>query len=164
MDNYPIITMIGSSRFKEEYEKEAKKLTLNGALVIPLIFYRENKNDFDTAIKNSEILKEICNKKIEIADIVFVVNKDGYIGKRTQESIEYAESLNKPVWYMEWYSKVETLEKPLIDPNRLVYELCNIADRDKESLISQCCKEAADCITQLFSDVNYLRRFHTGVL
>ncbi len=161
--NHPIIAMIGSSRFREDYEREAKELTLNGALVIPLIFYRENDNDFEIAVKNSEILKEICNKKIEIADVIFVVNKDGYIGKRTKETIEYAESLNKPIWYMEWYSKVRTLEKPLKDPNRIIFELCDIADCNGEALIGLRCKEAVDCITQLFGDVNYLREFGTGV-
>ena len=38
--DYPIVAMIGSSRFKQEYHDEGKRLTLEGNLVIPLCLYR----------------------------------------------------------------------------------------------------------------------------
>ena len=40
-------------------------------------------------------------RKIDLADEVFVVNIDGYIGNSTRREIEYAKSHNKPVKYLE---------------------------------------------------------------
>lgn len=98
---YPIVTMIGSSRFREEHQRESKRLTLEGNLVIPLILYRDT--DAEDAFKpnNAITLKNICDQKIELCDIVFVVNPNGYIGPRTQETIEYAKLLNKKIICME---------------------------------------------------------------
>ena len=45
-------------------------------------------------------------KKIEMADLVFVVNVDGYIGFSTAREIAYAEHLGKEVSYLEDPSKI----------------------------------------------------------
>lgn len=96
-----IITMIGSSRFRKDHEREARRLTIQGFLVIPLIFYSDTKKEYEIVKKNIDTLNRICNNKIELCDIVFVVNPNGYIGKRTQQTIEIAKSLGKEIWYME---------------------------------------------------------------
>lgn len=98
---YPIVVMAGSSRFREQYEREAKRLTLEGNLVIPLILYRDRDaiDAFDP--KNAKTLRNICDQKVELCDVLFVVNYNGYIGTRTGETIRYAESLGKSVVYME---------------------------------------------------------------
>ena len=99
--DYPIVAMIGSSRFKKEYHDEEKRLTLEGNLVIPLCLYRDT--DYIGACKPGklELLKEICDQKVRLCDYVFVVNPNGYIGHKTAESIAYAKSLSKKVVYME---------------------------------------------------------------
>lgn len=38
---------------------------------------------------------------VELCDVLFVVNYNGYIGTRTEEAIHYARSLGKKVVYME---------------------------------------------------------------
>lgn len=48
-------------------------------------------------------------KKNDLADEVFVVNKNGYIGKSTRREIKYAKSKGKPMQYME-ESKKESNE------------------------------------------------------
>lgn len=40
-------------------------------------------------------------QKIEMADDVFVVNIDGYVGDSTKREIKFAESLGKPVHWLE---------------------------------------------------------------
>lgn len=100
-NKHEIVAMVGSSRFRSSYEKEAKRLTLLGYLVIPLSLYRDKDYEDACVPENAETLKSICNYKIRICDLVFVVNKDGYIGNRTRETIEYAKSLNKKIIYME---------------------------------------------------------------
>ncbi len=99
--DYPIVAMIGSSRFKQEYHDEGKRLTLEGNLVIPLCLYRDTDYADACVPKNKKLLREICNQKIRLCDKVFVVNPNGYIGTTTRETIGYAKSLNKTILYME---------------------------------------------------------------
>lgn len=43
----------------------------------------------------------ICTRKIDMTDEIFVINKNGYIGNRTQSEIEYAIKTGKKISYME---------------------------------------------------------------
>jgi hypothetical protein len=43
--------------------------------------------------------------KIKLADVVYVINEDGYIGESTQNEIEYAKELDKRIIYMEGVSE-----------------------------------------------------------
>ena len=40
-------------------------------------------------------------RKIDMADEIFVINVNGYIGESTKSEIEYAKSLGKMVNYLE---------------------------------------------------------------
>ena len=51
-------------------------------------------------------MDELHKRKIDLADEIFVVNVDGYIGSSTRSEIEYAQSHGKPVKYLEALSKV----------------------------------------------------------
>jgi nucleoside 2-deoxyribosyltransferase len=46
-------------------------------------------------------LDELHLRKIDLADYVFVLNIDGYIGESTRREIEYANATGKPVVYLE---------------------------------------------------------------
>ena len=39
--------------------------------------------------------------KIDLADAIFVINVDGYIGESTKNEIEYAKKHNKEIFYLE---------------------------------------------------------------
>jgi nucleoside 2-deoxyribosyltransferase len=41
-----------------------------------------------------------CLKKIDDADVVYVVNPDGYVGKSVSTDIGYAYAKNKPIYVM----------------------------------------------------------------
>ena len=47
-----------------------------------------------------EELTLIHKKKIDLADVVFIVNVNGYIGKDTRKEIQYAEKHNKNIVYL----------------------------------------------------------------
>ena len=47
------------------------------------------------------MLDDMHKRKIDMADEIFVINKNGYIGTSTKSEIEYAINTNKPVRYME---------------------------------------------------------------
>jgi len=40
---------------------------------------------------------DLCNRKIDLADNVFVMNIGGYIGESTRSEINYAEKTGKPI-------------------------------------------------------------------
>lgn len=96
-----IITICGSLRFKSEIIECALNLELKGNLVISPVF--SNNEDKDAFSKEDmDMLIKMQKEKIKLADIVYVVDVDGYIGNQTKEEIEFAQSLNKEIIY---YSK-----------------------------------------------------------
>ena len=105
---YKVITLCGSTRFKEEFLQEQKRLTLEGNIVISVgLFGHSGDNevwenmDDGTLTKTKAMLDDMHKRKIDMADEIFVINKDGYIGESTKSEIEYAISTNKKVEFME---------------------------------------------------------------
>ena len=100
MSKYKIITLIGSTKFKDDFIKVKEQLTLQGFIVLSLGVFSQYDN-----IKLSEdqlnMLADIQNKKIEMADEIFVINKNGYIGDNIKTEIEFAKSLGKKINYLE---------------------------------------------------------------
>lgn len=47
------------------------------------------------------VLDVLHLRKIDLADEIFVINKDGYIGESTRREIKYAKAKGIPVHYME---------------------------------------------------------------
>lgn len=106
--NYKVITLCGSTRFKDEFLKTQKELTLNGNIVISVGLFGHSGDyevwenmDEGTLTKTKEMLDDMHKRKIDMADEIFVVNVGGYIGESTKSEIEYAKSTNKKVNYLE---------------------------------------------------------------
>ena len=55
----------------------------------------------ETIIIVGSCLKDMHKRKIDMADEIFVINVNGYIGESTKSEIEYAKSLGKMVNYLE---------------------------------------------------------------
>ena len=105
---YPVITLCGSTRFKDEFIKVQKDLTLKGYIVISVGLFGHSGDsevwenmDEGTLTKTKEMLDDMHKRKIDIADEIFVINVGGYIGKSTKSEIEYAIANNKKVNYLE---------------------------------------------------------------
>ena len=106
--NYKVITLCGSTRFKNEFMEVQKRLTLEGNIVISVgLFGHSGDNevwenmDEGTLTKTKEMLDEMHKRKIDMADEIFVINVGGYIGSSTRSEIEYAQATGKPVRYLE---------------------------------------------------------------
>ena len=101
---YPIVTLCGSTRFREHFEAEQRRLTLAGCIVISVgLFGHLEGLDFGTDDEPSEtkvMLDAMHKAKIRMADSIRVIDVDGYIGISTRSEIDYAESLGKPVTYL----------------------------------------------------------------
>ena len=99
---YPVITLCGSTRFKDEFMQAQKELTLKGNIVISVGLFGYSGDNEVFANKETKImLDDMHKRKIDMADSIFVINKNGYIGDSTKSEIEYAIKHNKKVLYLE---------------------------------------------------------------
>ncbi len=98
IDNYKVVTLCGSAKFKDEFLKVQQDLTLKGNIVLLPVFFDKDKTLTDNKIS---MLKDMHMKKINIADEIFVINKNGYLGDSTKLEIEYAKNLSKKINYLE---------------------------------------------------------------
>ena len=98
---YPVITLCGSTRFKEQFLEAQKILTLAGNIVISVgLFGHSGDNEVWTE-GTKEMLDDMHKRKIDMADEIFVINVGGYIGSSTSSEIEYAQATGKEIRYLE---------------------------------------------------------------
>ena len=101
MNEFKVITLCGSTRFKEQFIEMQKKLTLEGNIVISVgAFGHCGDNEVWTDGKKA-MLDRMHLAKIDLADEIFVINVDNYIGDSTRNEIEYAKSKGKRVKFLE---------------------------------------------------------------
>ena len=105
---YKVVTLCGSTRFREQFMKAQKDLTLQGYIVISVGLYGHagdqevwENMDEGTLTKTKEMLDDMHKRKIDMADEIFVVNVGGYIGDSTKSEIKYAHEHGKAVKYLE---------------------------------------------------------------
>lgn len=105
MENeFKVVTLCGSTRFKEDFLREQERLVLEGKIVLLPCFFEYSQNDvFDEKIKL--MLGDMHKWKIDMSDEIFVINKKGYVGSSTKSEIEYALKTNKKVVFMEQKSE-----------------------------------------------------------
>ena len=88
---YKVITLCGSTRFKDAFMEAQKRLTLEGNIVISVgLFGHSGDNevwedmDEGTLTRTKEMLDDMHKRKIDMADEIFVINVGGYIGSSTR--------------------------------------------------------------------------------
>lgn len=96
---YPVITLCGSTRFKEQFMEVQKRLTLEGNIVISVGLFGHSGDDEVWTEGTKEMLDDMHKRKIDMADSIFVIDVDGYIGSSTRSEIEYAKSKGKGIKY-----------------------------------------------------------------
>lgn len=105
---YKVITLCGSTRFKDAFMEAQKRLTLEGNIVISVGLFGHSGDDevWDgmdegTLSKTKEMLDDMHKRKIDMANEIYVINVGGYICDSTRSEIEYAKTMGKPVHYLE---------------------------------------------------------------
>ena len=98
---YPVITLCGSTRFKEQFLEAQKRLTLAGNIVISVGLFGHSGDDEVWTEGTKEMLDDMHKRKIDMADEIFVINVGGYIGQSTRSEIDYALRNGKTVKYLE---------------------------------------------------------------
>lgn len=113
--NYKIVTLCGSTKFKKEFLEIQKKLTLLGYIVISVgLFGHSGDNevwenmDEGALTKTKSMLDDMYKRKIDLSDMIYVINVGGYTLESTRSEIEYAISTGKEVHYLE---SVNTLKR-----------------------------------------------------
>ena len=98
---YKVITLCGSTRFKDAFMEAQKRLTLDGNIVISVGLFGHSGDDEVWTEGIKEMLDDMHKRKIDMADEIFVINVGGYIGSSTQSEIEYAKVTRKTVRFLE---------------------------------------------------------------
>jgi hypothetical protein len=91
---YPeIIAVLGGTLNPDKVQQVINRLTLENSIVLDLGVYQ-------TVLTTGQVasLRELMKRKIDLADSVCVVGNP----VASQDVIDYAESLNKPVHYLEF--------------------------------------------------------------
>lgn len=107
MGKYKVITLCGSTRFKEAFMEAQKRLTLAGNIVISVGIFGHSENDDilkemddDTLEKTKIMLDDMHRCRIDMADEIYVINVNGYIGDSTKSEIAYAKATGKKINYL----------------------------------------------------------------
>lgn len=97
-ESYKVVTLCGSTKFKEEFLQIQKELTLKGYIVLSVGLFGHSGDPITNEIK--EMLDNMHKRKIDMSDEIFVINKGGYIGSSTRSEIDYATQQGKKITYL----------------------------------------------------------------
>ena len=101
INGFKVITLCGSTRFKDEFLEAQKQLTLEGNIVISVGLFGHSGDDVVWTEGVKDMLDRQHLAKIDLADEIFVINVGGYIGDSTRREIAYAEYRGKTISYLE---------------------------------------------------------------
>jgi len=95
-----IITLCGSTKYKDLFLQINSYLTMNGKIVLmPGVYVHADCLEISETDKiNLDILHK---EKINMSDTIVVINKDNYIGSSTKSEIDYAINKGKNIIYLE---------------------------------------------------------------
>ncbi len=102
-----VICLCGSTRFTNEMLIKQWWFTKYGFIVLSWCalpesyFAGEDKTHIGDQEGVKDIVDEVHLRKIDLADEIFVINVNGYIGESTRNEINYAKKLGKPIKYLE---------------------------------------------------------------
>lgn len=100
---YGVVTLCGSTKFKDDFIRAQEELTLNGSIVLSvgLFGHADGKYNKEITPEVKLMLDDMHKRKIDMADEIFVINVGGYIGSSTASEIKYAQATGKPIKYLE---------------------------------------------------------------
>ena len=135
VNGFKVITLCGSTRFKDEFLEAQKRLTLEGNVVISVGLFGHSGDDEVWTEGVKDMLDRQHLAKIDLADEIFVINVGGYIGDSTRREIAYAEFKGKTITYLESCKKPGIYENyaalcELYNADRISDDVIDLAERD----------------------------------
>ena len=103
MEYHRVVCLIGTTKpeWKNRYREVLTKLTLKGHLVLTVVWFRDELENFES---HRDLLESIHFQKIRMSDLVICIHKKA-IGFHTQKEMEYARKIGKPVFFAEDFCK-----------------------------------------------------------
>lgn len=99
-----VVVLCGSTRFKAEFERETRRLGLEGKIVLSVSMFGHSGDltpeQCTDGHPTKTALDELHKRKIDMAHRVLVINPGGYIGTSTRSEIDYALWWETPVDYL----------------------------------------------------------------
>ena len=105
-DTPNIVCLCGSTRFMNAFFETGWWYTLEGWIVLSVGVCKhvDAEGGHGAEMIGPDVadkLDELHFRKIDMADRVHILNVNGYIGDSTRKEIQYAQSLKKPILYLE---------------------------------------------------------------
>ena len=95
-----VITLCGSTQFREQFFETQERLTLEGKIVFSVgVFVHADGKQISAEQKQK--LDELHLRKIDLSDGIYVIDVNGYIGESTRREIKYARKEGK---FVRFYS------------------------------------------------------------
>ena len=95
-----IITLCGSTKFKDEYLTVQRNLSLQGHIVLSVGLFA-HADSVELSVEDKIRLDNLHKQKINMSDAIFVINKGGYIGESTFGEIDWATRMGKQIFFLE---------------------------------------------------------------
>ena len=95
-----IVTLCGSTRFKDEFLAAQRDLTMQGHIVLSVGLFA-HADGIELTQEEKIRLDNLHREKINMSDAIFVINKDGYIGESTYGEIDWASRMKKQIFFLE---------------------------------------------------------------
>ena len=98
-----IVCLCGSTRFWDTFFEVGWKLTLQRKIVLSIGVCKHAEDHGGEALGQDIVdrLDELHLRKIDLADTVWILNVNGYIGDSTRKELEYAQKVGKPIVFLE---------------------------------------------------------------
>lgn len=101
-----VLTLCGSTRFKDDFLKANFDLTLAGNVVLSVSWFGHADGPIYTPTPAEKVhLDMIHLRKIDLSDAIYVLNVGGYVGASTRNEVAYAFATGKGViWHEPKYA------------------------------------------------------------
>lgn len=97
-----IVTLCGSTKFKEFYNYCSYHFTLNDYAILSVGAFMHSDNDPEIKheiYNHKKLIDRLHKEKISLSRFIFVIDVNGYVGNSTKSEIAYAKKLGIPVFY-----------------------------------------------------------------
>lgn len=95
------ITLCGSTKFRDDFNRLNRDLSLQGHVVYSVAFFVHTEAEAVTP-NEKLLLDSIHMRKIAESDRIHVVNPGGYIGESTRREIYFAKVMDKTITFEEY--------------------------------------------------------------
>lgn len=96
-----IVTLCGSTRFKDAFQKAMLDETLAGKIVLTVGCMTHSDSQLNISEEQKMKLDRLHMHKINLSDEILVLNIGGYVGESTSREIAYAYKIMKKIQWLE---------------------------------------------------------------